>query len=262
MSDRKVRILERKDPTGAPRLRELQRTGQLTEEKILLMAFCGHPGACLLMQEEIEKDTGVLIGWSNASWVKKGQDPKWSSQFRDHMQNWAKALMRLGPGRTTPAKCEGPGGALGTAIRESTGSHPKMCVCGGLGRVDHEIGGIWLGVLALSAAAKAALPLLREQRRGWSDDNSILMEDSISRAERWLKNPRERNEPKDNPCGGDWGDVTEAWGGLAPLIWERHGNEAHSLGRSMREFVGEFSEDPIRDAVEKRLIAWALEGAL
>jgi hypothetical protein len=83
---------------------------------------------------------------------------------------------------------------------------------------------------------------------------------SIRRAERWLKDPRAGKEPKDNPCGGDWGDVTEAWGGLAPLIWERHGQEIHSLARSMREFVQEFGEEEIRGAVEKRVIEWVLDG--
>ncbi len=219
--------------------------GRLTEERILLMAFCGHPGAQELAQSKKDAES-----WKNhhASITKPG---------------WVHTLLFLAPGRTTPAKCNGPDGALGTAIRESTGSHPKMCVCGGLGWVDREIGGIWLGTLALVAAAGAALPLLTEDRRTWGqDDGTELAALSIKRAKCWLKNPTDRNEPTNNPCGGDWGNVIEAWGGLAPLIWERHGQEAYHLGRSMREFVKEYGEEPIRSAVEKKLIAWALEGAL
>ena len=52
--------------------------------------------------------------------------------------------------------------------------------------------------------------------------------------------------------------MIEAWGGLAPLIWERHDQEMHVLGRSMTEFVRGSNEAVIRAAVEKAIIDWAL----
>jgi hypothetical protein len=251
MSDAKLRQLERAEPAGASWLRELQRSGKLSESKLLLMAFCGHPGAKVLMAEEIEKETGLRIGWSNASWIKKGSDPKWSADLQPRMEKWAEALMDLAPSRKMEVSCGdlGPEGCVDHPTDPCDGPS-----CAGKVR-EREIGGIWLGTLALVAAAKAALPLLREARRGWSDDVSMQMEWCIKRAEKWLADPVEKNIPRTNPCGGDWGDVTEAWGGLAPLIWERY-----QLGRPLREFVREYGEDAIRPAVEAKIIEWALEG--
>jgi len=158
-----------------------------------------------------------------------------------------------------------------------------MCICDGDGVVDRAIGGIWLGVLALVAAAKVALPVWAKKRRRDCEgtgkrpilnhyDNTPTGKfdkwpcfccekerGSIERAEIWLAHPWSGNWPKENPCGGDWGDATEAWGGIAPLIWECHDQEFYRLGRPMREFTREFGEEAIRSAVEAAMIEWALD---
>jgi len=271
MFDQRLRELERADPLGAERLTMLRRAGRLTEEKLLLMAFCGHPGA-----NHLTADSKV---WANTRFIVRFINRR---RLQNHMEQWAKALMSLAPSRTTPDTCMGPGGALGV-VREYSDFHPKTCICKGTGEVGREIGGIWIGALALVAAAKVALPIwARRQRRSCEgtgkrpilnhQDNTPTGKfdewpcfccdkerSSIEAAEIWLADPRKETQPKNNPCSGDWGDMTEAWGGIAPLIWERLGQETYLLGRPMREFVLGTNEATIRCAVETAIIEWALE---
>ena len=270
MTDRRLRELERIEPAGALWLRELQRSGRLTEEKLRLMAFCGHPGATELVgNHDLWKNPIIFFSRTN-------------DQTRGNMEHWSRTLLSLAPSLMVEVSC-------GNFGPEGCSDHPTdPCdgpSCGGKVR-SREIGKNWLGVLALVAAAKVALPIwARKQRRDCEGtgkrpilnhyDNTptgrfdkqpcgccVRERSAVERAETWLADPTKLNEPMGNPCVGDWCDMTEAWGGIAPLIWERFGQESYWLRQSMQEFVLGTNEATIRGAVEKRIIEWSLETSL